>query len=303
MSRVTYAHNFVEAVVLEAERGAPAETRRAFRQARNRVYRIADADAREMAFQALHRDWFVSFKLHRPVDAIVAGQRDLVARVGQCRVLLASRPQDEGADLFDYVAPRGSGRQPLLVIRLRPPTLFDDEALAAFLRHELMHVSDMLDPRFGYRRTLPVQDEGPSAETLVRDRYRTLWDVTIDGRLFRQGVHAPEVRARRAREFAATFRMLGDETERVFVEWFEQIEPTHDRIVEFALHPPRSGGRAHNGRCPLCRFPAVSLEAAPERVSPETRRLIEEEHPDWDVTEGLCRQCLDLFEASQLTGR
>jgi hypothetical protein len=63
------------------------------------------------------------------------------------------------------------------------------------LRHELMHVADMLDPAFGYERSLPTSDDGPSADNIVRDRYRVLWDVTIDGRLARAGLAHPDARA------------------------------------------------------------------------------------------------------------
>jgi hypothetical protein len=122
-----------------------------------------------------------------------------------------------------------------------------------------------------------------------------LWDVTIDGRLARLGLSSPEVRAQRAREFAAMFPMLGGEAGRFFDEWFDLTEPTHDGLVEFALHPPLAGDRAGGGRCPLCRFPVASLDEAPGRMSPDVRRDIEREHPGWRLADGLCTQCLDLY--------
>jgi hypothetical protein len=299
MMPVTYAHDFVEAAVLEAERVAPAARQRQFRYARNAAYQIVDVDARELAFRDVHRGWFLKFDLHRCIEDCIAAQPDLVERIHHCRILQAARTRDEGADLFDCVA-ASNVRRPLLVIRLRPARLVDGQSVSAFLRHELMHVSDMLNPRFGYRRMLPVSDYGPAAETLVRDRYRVLWDVTIDGRLCRRGWSSPQVRAARAREFAATFSMLGAETDSSFEDWFDRIDPTHDEIVDFALHPPRGDDSAHRGRCPLCRFPVAILDPAPERMSPNTLRQIEQNHPEWHLADGLCAQCLDLYEAQQV---
>jgi hypothetical protein len=302
MMRITYADDLVEATVLLAERTASVEMTRAFRHARNRLYQLADVDSRESAFRALHRQWFVKFGLQKPMERAIAERSDLTDRLGHCRVLQAFRRQDEGADLFDRVAALNTDRQPLLVIRVRPALLLDRQSLLGVLRHELMHIVDMLNPRFGYRRTLPPSDDGPSADNIVRDRYRTLWDVTIDGRLVRLGLASPHVRAQRAHEFAMAFRM-GGATEALFEEWFDRVDPTHEQLVSFVMHPQTACHSACAGRCPLCRFPVASLDAAPERLSLEARQLIEHEHPGWHVADGLCTQCLDLYEARHVSHR
>lgn len=300
MIAVTYAPDLVEAAVLAAERTASLADAGAFRHARNRLYRMGDADSREAAFRELHRDWFCRLELQKPVEDALNGRSDLEARLSQCRVLQAKRSQDEGADLFDRVVGRSGDRRPLLAIRLRPEILLDHDGVAALLRHELMHISDMLDPWFGYRRALPDSDDGPSADNIVRTRYRTLWDVTIDGRLARQGLSSPEVRERRAHEFAATFRMLGTETDRYFDEWFDRIDPTHEQLVRFSANPPVVGNTSA-ARCPLCRFPVAALHPSPERLSPQAREHIAREHPQWQVADGLCAQCLDLYEARHVS--
>jgi hypothetical protein len=298
MMPITYADDLVEAAVLLAERTAPVAMTRVFRHARNRLYDVEDVDGRETAFNALHKDWFFKLGLPMPIEQAIAERSDLAARLGHCRVLRAVRPQDEGADLFDRVGAKAD-RRPLLVIRVRPGLLLDPTSLAGFLRHELMHIADMVDPRFGYSPTLPALDDGPSAANLVRDRYRTLWDVTIDGRLARRGSGSAQIRAQRAREFAVTFRMLGSANEAVFEEWFDRVDPTHEQLVAFAMNPGASCG-AGAARCPLCRFPVASLDSAPERLSPHARRQIEREHPEWHPADGLCVQCLDLYEAQNV---
>jgi len=57
-----------------------------------------------------------------------------------------------------------------------------------------------------------LADDGPSRDNVQRDRYRVLWDVTIDGRLARslRADQPGASRDARWREFAATFSMLGD---------------------------------------------------------------------------------------------
>jgi hypothetical protein len=214
------------------------------------------------------------------------------------------RQQDEGADLFDRaVQASDADRLPLLVITLRPALLLDRPSLSRLLGHELMHISDMLDPAFGYRRALPSSDDGPSADNIVRDRYRVLWDVTIDGRIARAGFPIHEMRMLRSREMEKAFPMLGTTATELFEEWFDRVVPTHARLVEFAMHPPAAGRSAHAGRCPLCRFPVASLDRTPERLSADARQHIEREHPGWHIDQGLCAQCLDLYEAQHVSNQ
>jgi hypothetical protein len=236
---LAYASELVEEAVLLSERTLSAADRRAFRRDRDRIYEIADVEERDRRFRILHRDWFVRLDLGRAIEDSVSEPLGQSGRLRHGRVVYAISPRDEGADLVDHVNAAGD-TEPLLVIRLRPATLMDAFAVATLLRHELTHVADMLDPVFGYQRTLPPRDEGPSADTIVRDRYRVLWDVTIDGRLARSG-HGTIARATRWAEFAATFPMLGEQSRELFDRWFTLEHPTHAALAAFACDP----GNAH----------------------------------------------------------
>ena len=154
-----------------------------------------------------------------------------------------------------------------------------------------------MDPSFGYQRSLPASDDGPSGDNILRDRYRVLWDVTIDGRLARAGLASRDVREARWQEFASTFTMLGERCRDAFDEWFDRVRPTHESLVTFALAPDGSTNTGHSGRCPLCRFPVASLDPLPDRLSTATQEAIRINHPAWHVEQGLCSQCLDLYEA------
>ena len=299
MMQMTYAPDLVEEAVLLAERTAPADAARTFRRERNRVYEVVDPEGREAGFRALHLRWFARLTLHRTIEETVNECVEITHRLAEARVLRALTRQEESADLLDRVGSEDADPRPLLVIRLRPTTLLDRNGLQTLLRHELMHVADMLDPAFGYERSLPGSDDGPSGDNILRDRYRVLWDATIDGRLMRAGKISGCVRDARYREFIATFAMLDERTPDIFAEWFDSVRPTHRALVEFARSPRDSGGTfvTNSGRCPLCRFPVASLDGRPGRLSAPAQAMIRAEHPGWRIELGLCPQCLDLYEA------
>ena len=304
MIRLVYAPDLVEETVLLAEARTPGAAWRAFRRERDRLYGLREEDQREERFGALHFLQFNALALHHVIEHAITERSDICERVGVGRILRAVRRTDEGADLVDRVVPDGGASEPLLVLRLRPATLLDPPSLRALLRHELTHVSDMLDPAFGYERTLPSSDDGPSGDNILRDRYRVLWDVTIDARLARAGLGCEDARSIRRQEFAAAFPMLGDCAGDAFDAWFEQCRPTHAALVAFARSP---GGGEHSevtdsGRCPLCRFPVASLDGLPERLSAGAAAAIREDHPAWSVARGLCSQCFDLYEARDAAG-
>ena len=301
MSAIFYAPDLVEEAVLLAERTLPAPDARTFRRDRDRLYGLPDADRREADFRALHLKWFARLGLHQVIEQTVASRVDILDHVTGCRVSRALTQRDEGADLVDPspAIARAGDVIPALALRLRPPALLDPAALATFLAHELTHVADMLDPAFTYERALPPSDDGPSGDNILRDRYRVLWDVTIDGRLARSGVADPRARDIRRREFATTFAMLGDDGPRVFDDWFDRIQPTHPALVAFAQEPNghASTNPADSGRCSLCRFPVAALDGHAERLSAAAQAILRADFPAWRPEQGLCAQCLDLYEA------
>jgi hypothetical protein len=248
MTRLLFAPDLVEEAVLLAEPLLALADRRAFRRSRDPLYDVADGQLRENRFDALHREWFDRLELGCVVEEIVREH----LTPGEARILRAQSRREEGADLVDQVQSRASGAAPVLVIRLRPTTILDHEATRALLRHELMHVQDMLDPAFGYQRALP-SDIGALTEITLRDRYRVLWDATIDGRLARAGHSSDYVRVMRLREFNAMFPMLAGDAPTAFDVWFERGRPTHNDLIGFALTPTPSIDEARHADNSQCR--------------------------------------------------
>jgi hypothetical protein len=277
----------VEEAVLQAADGSSRETLRRYRKERDAIYEIEDSDRREAAFREMDARWFRKLRLDAPLVDLLREFEPLFARICRAVVLMAARLRDEGADLHE--GPGGL----VLALRLTPGSVLDFERAATFLRSELLHVEDMLDPAFGYERDPPSIESDPVYEKLVRDRYRVLWNTSVDGRLAREGRLPSEGEARRRREFLATFSMLGSEAEGHFERFFHGPRPSHGDFLSFAREVD---GRAA-GKCPLCRFPTARFRGEGEPLKPEVEDRIRRDFPEWSVSEGICMQCADLYEA------
>lgn len=242
--RVTYDAALVEEAVLLAERHLRAADAATFRAERDRVYGVHDPDEREARFEALHGRWFIQLGLDRPLHEVLGEFPELLERTRGCRVLPAICPRDEMADVRAEVGAPAAASLPTIVARLRPQLLLDQEAARELLRSELLHVADMLDPAFGYRNELPSVELDPAVLSLHRERYRVLWDTTIDGRLRRGGRLGAKARAARLAEFARAFPMLSEGAETAFAPWFDGPRPSHAAMVAF-IQEPRSAPKSH----------------------------------------------------------
>jgi hypothetical protein len=282
----------VEESVLLASEAAPPPIRHDYRRERDALYEIADSEKREAAFRELDSRWFGRLGLGTPLLRLVREFDSVLARVSRCIVLLAGRSRDEGADLHD-----SRGAMPALAVKLTPQSLLSFEKIAPVVRGELLHVEDMLDPAFGYQRELPAAEEGAVYEKLLRDRYRVLWNTSVDGRLAARGQLAKGGEARRRQEFLATFSMLDAEAEAHFERLFYGSRPSHSELLSFAGSVE---GRAA-GRCPLCRFPTARFRGEGEPLDARVEEAIRRDFPSWNPSQGICMQCADLYEARTLS--
>lgn len=301
MNRLTFAPDLVEESVLLAEQSMMRrDDALAFRRERDRIYVLTEDREREDSFRSLHLRYFSGLGLGGAVADVLGERSEVTSRVNACRIVRAIDARDESADLVDALIAGRSHGIPTVLIRLRPSTLVGpQDRLRALLHHELMHVADMLNPAFGYQRDLPPSDDGPSSDNILRDRYRVLWDTTIDGRLTRAGRAPDEARTSRWREFAATFGMLNGECQTSFERWFDGQHATHEEILAFALSPSASGRTdvRDSSRCPLCKFPVATLDPRVTTLADDIVEMIRSEQPAWSRDLGICPQCLDLYEA------
>lgn len=294
---IEYEPRLVEEAVLLAVQGAGEG--RAFRRERDRLYEVADPEARDAGFRAFHAGWFDRLGLGSGIVLALREHPSLATSVSRWLVAHACSSRDEGAELFVSSESETDGAlRRAVVIRLRPETLTLPDRLRLLLRHELFHIADMVDPRFGYAPRLRVTDAGPSHERVLSDRYRVLWDAYIDGRLSRLGWAPPGIRADRLSEFARAFARLGERTEEAFGHFFGAASLSHAELVAFAVNPESILGAGHpGGRCPLCRFPTHVFEPEPDRLSEAVRGQIRSDFPQWEADAGLCLQCADLYRS------
>ena len=235
--RVEYEPALLEEAVLLAVKDRPEET--IFRRERDPVYEIRDADRRDVRFGALHRAWFERLGLSRPVQQALAERPVLATETRGCFVARVARQKDESAELF--VSPEAGNtrktEQPSIGILLRPVSFLEGDGLLDLLRHEFLHIVDMLDPAFDYVPAFSRDEDAVIPETAIQERYRALWDASIDGRLVREGLVSPLRRARQFTDFAKTFGILGTQTEEAFSYLFDRSGHTHPQLVAFARAP------------------------------------------------------------------
>jgi hypothetical protein len=302
--RLRYDPRLIEESVFLAQRSI--EEPRNVRVERERIYEISDSEERERRFAQLYYFRFINLRLADPVEQTLREQPMIAARARSCFAVFAAHAQDEGAELF--LAPdEDQDPQKRFTIRLllRPRSLLNRESLLTFLRHELFHIADMLDPAFAYEPALPASEVGPTYDSLLRDRYRTLWDTTINGRMVKRGWLSGSTRSQSLSDFAAGFPMLGGEVENVFARFFDQQPHSHPQFVAFSQNPRAAFGNVAVGpqpgsRCALCGFPTYTF-AQPESLDRLTSAEIVHDFPQWHPTDGLCTQCADLYRTKSLS--
>ena len=163
-----------------------------------------------------------------------------------------------------------------------------------------------LDPTFEYEPHLPPQPAGPAHDQLLQDRYRVLWDCSVDARLAQRGLLPAVLKSERLPAFARAFACLGSNVEGYFDCVVDAPRPSHRTMVEMTEDPESFFGRRQGPapparRCPLCAFPTVEFEPAVETLSTAVLSVIRIEFPRWRVDDGLCRQCADLYRARRLS--
>src|SRR5262249_35683272 len=148
------------------------------------------------------------------------------------------------------------------VVAMRPERFTQERELGAFLRHELTHLHDMVDPAFGYRPELPASGSFMNQDCLARERYRLLWDVSIDGRLTRAGRQTIAAKDQRWSEFASAFAFWAEARQQdVFETLWNDPAPAHEMLADLVRDPRdlRTGNGPRPGaRCPLCGFPTFA---------------------------------------------
>jgi hypothetical protein len=255
---------------------------------------MLDLDERNTAFFELHLEWFREWGLEQLLTQTLS-EFPLLPKSLNTLVFRKSRGKnDDGTELYVNEAGDRNG-----VVAMRPERFGREVELAAFLRHELTHLSDMVDPSFGYCPELPESGPFLNQHRLARERYRLLWDITIDGRLIRRGRHTVATKEQRWSEFAGAFAFWSETTQQeVFESLWTNPAPSHQILVSLLRDLrqfPATAGPRPGGPCPLCGFPTFAWAPPEDLAHDDTARAIQAEFPQWTAKQGACARCAAIY--------
>ena len=274
--KLFYDPRLLEEAVTQAAQGPRREE---YQRQREEVYALP-LEERPRAFARCHQELFQRWGLDAPLVQVLAEFPRLQAEIEESWVGWAPTSHEEAGEL-------GQGRKKMGV-RVLPARFVDPGALKAFLRHELMHLEDMLDPAFSYQESL--EEDNPT-----RERYRVLWDTSIEARLEKAGRATAGAGERLQREFLALFP-AGAAGRQAFDSLWASPPRTHRDLLELARHPERAvaGGEGTAPRlCPVCTFPTPQrIYSFPAPIA----TLVARDLPSWKPQEGLCPRCLEVYE-------
>ncbi len=292
-----YDEDLVEAAVLLCtagrRKGVSGLQVARFNRAREKLYDILDPDDRNTAFFRLHLEWFREWGLERLLTEPLK-EFPLLSEALHILAFRKSRStNDDGAELYVNESGDRTG-----VVALRPERLERDAELLPFLRHELAHLHDMVDPAFGYRPELAVSSASLGSHQLARERYRLLWDVSIDGRLSRSGRQTVASKDQRWSEFAGAFPFWTEaRQQQVFDLLWTNPTPTHRCLEELVCDPRQlqtSSGPRPGAPCPLCGFPTFAWAEAAS-LADNVVAAIQSEFPHWTPHQGACARCREIY--------
>ena len=239
-------------------------------------------------------------------SCLSAGSPDFPVRSSEGR--LESRPNRQ----------TGTSALRTAVVALRVERFNDPDELVRFMRHEFTHIDDMINPAFGYSPELDLPGRNAAQLRVARERYRLLWDITIDGRLaVAAGVrrrdrgesssssppaHPGSYDSIRDSHRAAFDRAFGFWPERkrdeVFNSFWRCESPWHADLASIASDPRELQAAPHEpvpgAPCPLCGFPTFHWAAATDSDEP-TRAAIRREFPQWSAEQGACGRCVQIY--------
>lgn len=292
-----------EAVFLEVKRREVSGERHmaeVFHARRSCLYDVVGAaDEREARFRQLAERNFHELGLSELVTKRFEEFPLVAALVQTARVQRVWSRKEERVEL--YVRPAPPGRASLeasatLLLGLQAARYLNRDELVAFLRHELMHISDMLDPAFVYE---PHPEFGGECETendLIRERFRLLWNVWVAGRMRRNEWPLPDAERSPRGLGQACASWEPKRREAVLQDLGSRDRCTQRELLELARDERLTRMLGAGGvRCPLCHFPTRDGVRAWDGEWAPIAQAIHADYPDWTPTQGACVQCADLY--------
>lgn len=278
------------------------------------IYEIDDVIDREEEFDKLYEKFFLDNLGYEKVIKEVFDEFPFLSeKISDIYINMDLAREEANLMKKD---PDEPGNLRKIKFKMRPEIFNDKNELRKSIRHELMHVKDMLDDDYGYD-TKVAAGLNTTEENFVRDRYKIFWDIYIDSRLIREGRETMETKEKRFAWFSGIYRKIPVEQKVVMFDNFWNKEKiTHQEILDMATDMmkavPLLGGDAADaelekekqtywsGRsCPLCNFPThkwaddINLE---DEKAIKLKDAIKADFPKWTAEEGVCERCAELYK-------
>jgi hypothetical protein len=277
------------------------------------VYENFPLDERPAQFKRIEWDFFKKLGFSGIIKEVFDEFPGLEGKVAGGVVIKALNHFDEGANLTKGPSDEVSKKR--AAIKVLPERFQDVAYLKKIVRHELMHVIDMVDESFGYR------DErlgcNPMEESIIRERYSTFWDIFVDSRLIRKGKETVSDKEGRKGEFVLLYKQIPFEVKAaIFDVLWQDAQLTHDRILELSKDVNKVMKIAEGlpikrvektkktllpgAQCPLCQFRTYhwvdNLEQEPYLVD-----AIKKDFPEWGPEDGACERCIEVYRVRSFT--
>lgn len=307
---IKYDQQLVDDIVYKGlakqERAGELELYNEYHEKRDAIYALEE-EKRAKKFKELDNDFFSRLGYDVYVRDIFDEYPDIEEVIEEIHVRRATTRQNEGSNVVD------EGRK--VIIRLYPELFIEGTEMRRVLRHEIMHVSDMMNKNFDY----DVNEEfspSPMEERIMRDRYRLFWDISVDGRLVNKGLETTGTREERKKEFDSFFSKIPEESrDLIFSKMWDAEEPlTHGRMVELSkdikkvlelsagsrsaeelMEEKKKLGPIPGTTCTLCGFPSFDwVEEVAE--DEDIVKILKEDFPDWEPHDGVCSRCAEYYK-------
>ncbi len=308
---IMYDHQLVDDIVCKGLAGQEASgdftLYKEYHDKRDAIYEMEE-ERRPKRFRELDSDFFSRLGYDVFIKEVFEEYPDIEEKINEVHVRRATTRQNEGSNVVD------EGTK--VIIRLYPELFIEGSSeIRTVIRHELMHVSDMMNSKFEYNVD---EDFGrsPMEERIIRDRYRLFWDISVDGRLTNSGRETTATKEERKKEFDSFFSKIPEETRNLIFDkiWNSEDPLSHNKMVELSKDTNKVLALAAGSRsvdelveetkdlgplpgttCPLCGFP--SFDWIEEVANDEaTAKVINEEFPDWKPQDGVCSRCAEYYK-------
>ncbi|MCH7505433.1 hypothetical protein IID04_07380 [PVC group bacterium] len=264
-----------------------------YHRERNRIYEEFTGRERDAAFQKFYKGIFASLGCDDQIRTICEEFKMLTKPKIRILVRNVAIQKHEGAELF------WSGSDMTVLVSFQAIRLTEPDSLSAFLYHEIMHVSDMLDPKFVYSPHPDLGGRSDLENQLIRERFRILWDLYVAARLIKKGIPSLISLEKQKEYFNKAFSLWHNDKRNTIWESISRGHCyTQNDLLRFSKDERLLEDLGKGGlRCPICEFSSFDPVLDWDEQNAPVIEQIRKDYPAWRSEAGVCQQCFDLYSS------